>query len=64
MACPFSARQTNIEHFSRQHSVSDLDDDLTEASRDALNLTNLNAAIQLLTAPSVSFPFADYYLFR
>ncbi|XP_055679218.1 head-specific guanylate cyclase [Lutzomyia longipalpis] len=51
MACPF------VHTIGKQHSVADsatwnLEDDLTDIPDDALSLTHLNAAIQLLTAPS------------
>uniref|UniRef100_A0A1B0DMC0 guanylate cyclase n=1 Tax=Phlebotomus papatasi TaxID=29031 RepID=A0A1B0DMC0_PHLPP len=51
MACPF------VHTIGKQHSVADsttwnLEDDLTDLPDDALTLTHLNAAIQLLTAPS------------
>lgn len=58
MACPFS-RHPASEMLHRQHSIAEgagwnLDEDLSEIPDDALTLTHLNAAIQLLTAPSVS----------
>ncbi|GAB0094847.1 Head-specific guanylate cyclase [Sergentomyia squamirostris] len=51
MACPF------VHTIGKQHSVADsanwnLEDDITDLPDDALTLTHLNAAIQLLTAPS------------
>ncbi|KXJ79976.1 hypothetical protein RP20_CCG026898 [Aedes albopictus] len=56
MACPFS-RHPPSEMLHRQHSIAEgagwnLDEDLSEIPDDALTLTHLNAAIQLLTAPS------------
>lgn len=58
MACPF-AKHISSEQFQRQPSIAEahnwnLDEDLSEIPGDALTLTHLNAAIQLLTAPSVS----------
>lgn len=55
MACPFMRR---VESLPRQPSVADqvpwtLEDDLSDHNDDALALTHLNAAIQLLTGPSV-----------
>lgn len=57
MACPFT-RHAPAEMLHRQHSLAEgagwnLDEDLSEIPDDALTLTHLNAAIQLLTAPSV-----------
>ncbi|XP_055616561.1 head-specific guanylate cyclase [Toxorhynchites rutilus septentrionalis] len=53
MACPFARP---AEGFPRQPSTDghgwNLDEDLGEIPDDALTLTHLNAAIQLLTAPS------------
>lgn len=54
MACPFSRHAAPL---ARQASVVDqtnwgIEDDLAEIP-DALTLTDLQAAIQLLTAPSV-----------
>lgn len=50
MACPF-AKRPNVDVLHRQPStVADLD--LPELSGDSLTLTHLNAAMQLLTAPS------------
>lgn len=49
MACPFSQRPVEVLH-RQQSSVADLD--LPEVSGDSLTLTHLNAAMQLLTAPS------------
>lgn len=49
MACPFSQRPVDVLH-RQQSTVADLD--LPEVSGDSLTLTNLNAAMQLLTAPS------------
>ncbi|XP_055532895.1 head-specific guanylate cyclase [Wyeomyia smithii] len=56
MACPF-ARPAPAEAFQRQPSIAEghgwnLDEDLSEIPDDALTLTHLNAAIQLLTAPT------------
>ncbi|XP_050101414.1 head-specific guanylate cyclase [Anopheles aquasalis] len=56
MACPF-AKHVSSETFQRQPSIAEapnwnLDEDLSEQAGDALTLTHLNAAIQLLTAPS------------
>ncbi|XP_049549255.1 head-specific guanylate cyclase-like [Anopheles darlingi] len=56
MACPF-AKHASSETFQRQPSIAEapnwnLDEDLSEQAGDALTLTHLNAAIQLLTAPS------------
>lgn len=54
MACPFSRRSEPV----RQASVADahwnIEDDLADIPDDALTLTHLQLAIQLLTAPSVS----------
>lgn len=56
MACPFARR---TEPPVRQASVADahwnIEDDLADIPDDALALTHLQLAIQLLTAPSVSF---------
>uniref|UniRef100_A0A8W7P289 guanylate cyclase n=1 Tax=Anopheles coluzzii TaxID=1518534 RepID=A0A8W7P289_ANOCL len=57
MACPF-AKHISSEQFQRQPSIAEahnwnLDEDLSEIPGDALTLTHLNAAIQLLTAPSI-----------
>uniref|UniRef100_A0A182JIE4 guanylate cyclase n=1 Tax=Anopheles atroparvus TaxID=41427 RepID=A0A182JIE4_ANOAO len=57
MACPFT-KHVSTEHFQRQPSIAEahswnLDEDLSELPGDALTLTHLNAAIQLLTAPSI-----------
>lgn len=49
MACPFAKRAPDALH-RQQSSVADLD--LPEVSGDSLTLTHLNAAMQLLTAPS------------
>ncbi|KAJ6637103.1 Head-specific guanylate cyclase, partial [Pseudolycoriella hygida] len=52
MACPFARR---LEQPVRQASVADahwIEDDLTDIPDDALALTHLQLAIQLLTAPS------------
>lgn len=49
MACPFSQRPGEV--LNRQHSTT-ADLDLPEVSSDSLTLTHLNAAMQLLTAPS------------
>lgn len=54
MACPFVRRSDSL---SRQVSVADhgswgIEDDISEIP-DALSLTHLQAAIKLLTAPSV-----------
>lgn len=49
MACPFSQRPVDVLH-RQQSTVADLD--LPEVSGDSLTLTHLNAAMQLLTAPS------------
>lgn len=56
MACPFARR---LESLPRQQSVAEnttwnLEDDLSDHNDDALALTHLNAAIQLLTGPSVN----------
>ncbi|XP_052862642.1 head-specific guanylate cyclase isoform X1 [Anopheles cruzii] len=56
MACPF-AKHSSADNFQRHPSIAEahnwnLDEDLSELSGDALTLTHLNAAIQLLTAPS------------
>lgn len=54
MACPFARRAEPV----RQASVADanwnIEDDLADIPDDALALTHLQLAIQLLTAPSVS----------
>lgn len=55
MACPFVRRSDSL---SRQASVADhgnwgIEDDISEIP-DALQLAHLQAAIKLLTAPSVS----------
>lgn len=51
MACPFAQRPSSVDVLHRQQSaVADLD--LPEVSGDSLTLTHLNAAMQLLTAPS------------
>lgn len=50
MACPFS-QQRPVDALHRQQSAV-VDLDLPEVSGDSLTLTNLNAAMQLLTAPS------------
>lgn len=55
MACPFVRHADSL---ARQTSVAEqnnwgIEDDLAEIP-DALSLTHLQAAIQLLTAPSVS----------
>lgn len=57
MACPFSRRS---ESLARQGSIVEnvtwnIEDDLAEIPDDALALTHLQLAIQLLTAPSVSY---------
>lgn len=60
MACPFSARRPDA--LPRQGSITaepnssawNIEDDLAEIPDDALALTHLQLAIQLLTAPSVS----------
>lgn len=49
MACPFTQRAPEGLH-RQQSTVADLD--LPEVSGDSLTLTHLNAAMQLLTAPS------------
>lgn len=49
MACPFSQRPVDV--LNRQQSTT-ADLDLPEVSSDSLTLTHLNAAMQLLTAPS------------
>lgn len=59
MACPFSRRSDSLP---RQGSIVEnitwnIEDDLAEIPDDALALTHLQLAIQLLTAPSVSFIF-------
>lgn len=60
MACPFSARRP--DSLPRQGSITadpnpastwNIEDDLAEIPDDALALTHLQLAIQLLTAPSV-----------
>lgn len=54
MACPFARRSEPV----RQASVADahwIEDDLVDIPDDALALTHLQLAIQLLTAPSVIF---------
>lgn len=58
MACPFSRR---FDSLPRQGSITEnaasawnIEDDLAEIPDDALALTHLQLAIQLLTAPSVS----------
>lgn len=50
MACPFSQRPSVDVLHRQQSNVADLD--LPEISGDSLTLTHLNAAMQLLTAPS------------
>lgn len=51
MACPFAQRPVDVLH--RQQSMSTVTElDLPEVSGDSLTLTHLNAAMQLLTAPS------------
>lgn len=51
MACPFSKRPSG--NLNRQQSAAAADLDFHDAlSSDSLTLTNLNAAMQLLTAPS------------
>lgn len=61
MACPFSRR---FDSLPRQGSITEnaasawnIEDDLADIPDDALALTHLQLAIQLLTAPSVSFFF-------
>jgi guanylate cyclase soluble subunit alpha len=50
MACPFSQRPVDVLH-RQQSTVNELD--LPEMiSGDSLSLSHLNAAMQLLTAPS------------
>lgn len=61
MACPFARR---TEPVVRQASVADanwnIEDDLADIPDDALALTHLQLAIQLLTAPSVSACFSIF----
>lgn len=61
MACPFVRHEAAL---TRQPSVADqtqwgIEDDLAEIP-DALTLTHLQVAIQLLTAPSVCFNWQIY----
>lgn len=49
MACPFSQYRP-VDLHRQQSTVADLE--LPETSGDSLTLTHLNAAMQLLTAPS------------
>jgi guanylate cyclase soluble subunit alpha len=51
MACPFTQRAP-VEAFHRQQSTGNELDLLPDVSGDSLTLTHLNAAMQLLTAPS------------
>lgn len=52
MACPF------VRHSSIAESTSwNIEDDLSDIPDDALTLSHLSSAIQLLTAPSVSCTF-------
>ncbi|KAL1395091.1 hypothetical protein pipiens_011492 [Culex pipiens pipiens] len=58
MTCPFTRHAPPTGSFQRQPSIADahswnLDEELSEIPDDALTLSQLNAAIQLLTAPSV-----------
>lgn len=61
MACPFLRRD---ESLSKQQSTDQvgswqLEDELLDtADSDALSLTHLQMAIQLLTEPAVSFPIS------
>lgn len=50
MACPFAAHRPVDALHRQQSTVADLD--IPEVSGDSLTLTHLNAAMQLLTAPS------------
>lgn len=52
MACPFVRVDSNA--LAKQHTVDYIEDELNDAPGDALTLSNLNSAIQLLTGPSVS----------
>lgn len=52
MACPFAPRHRVDSLHRQQSTVEDLE--LQEVSDDSLTLTHLNAAIQLLTGPSVN----------
>ncbi|KAL9695542.1 hypothetical protein quinque_014827 [Culex quinquefasciatus] len=57
MTCPFTRHAPPTGSFQRQPSIADahswnLDEELSEIPDDALTLSQLNAAIQLLTAPS------------
>lgn len=68
MACPYVRRAG--ESLQRQSSVVGIDshapwnleEELTEILEDALTLTHLNAAIQLLTAPTVKKLFHFHFL--
>lgn len=58
MTCPFTRRGDNLP---RQPSLIEptgwnIEEDITESGYDALTLSHLNTAIQLLTAPSVGKP--------
>lgn len=57
MACPFSRRlDASPEQTSIVENVTwNIEDDLAEVQEDALALTHLQLAIQLLTAPSVGY---------
>lgn len=52
MACPFAQRPSDVNLHRQQSTVTELDLPETATSGDSLTLTHLNAAMQLLTAPS------------
>lgn len=51
MACPFACKPP-VEALTHQTSYTVADLDLGDKKKDSLSLTHLNAAMQLLTAPS------------
>lgn len=51
MACPFV--RVDSTTLAKQQTVDYIEDELNDAPGDALTLSNLNSAIQLLTGPSV-----------
>lgn len=51
MACPFACKPP-VEALTHQASYTVADLDLGDKKKDSLSLTHLNAAMQLLTAPS------------